>query len=291
LLDRFAQAAVFEHGLGEHTISAYAADLRDYAAFLTAQGVGEPSEVTREDILDHLISLRSDRGLTARSAARKLSSIRQFHRFLRAEGEAETDPAEDLETPRLTRGLPEVLSGTEVEALLKAPEQAGFETAARDSALLEMFYSCGLRISELAALPLRDVDFEEGAVRVRGKGAKVRLVPLGGGAAAKVRAYLPVRNAGRVKADALFISPRGNAMNRTSVWQVVKRAARAAGVTKNVTPHTLRHSFATHLLDHGADLRAVQEMLGHSDIATTQIYTHVSAERLRNAHARFHPRG
>ncbi|MBM3289246.1 MAG: hypothetical protein FJY92_03765, partial [Candidatus Hydrogenedentes bacterium] len=160
----------------------------------------------------------------------------------------------------------------------------------RDAAVLELFYSCGLRVSELAGLPLRAVSLEEGAVRVKGKGAKVRIVPLGARAMARIRAWLEVRADGRALEDALFVGARGRRMPRASVWAVVKRYARAANVAQNVTPHMLRHSFATHLLDRGADLRAVQEMLGHADISTTQIYTHVSTDRLGKAHRAFHPR-
>jgi integrase/recombinase XerD len=160
----------------------------------------------------------------------------------------------------------------------------------RDAAILELFYACGLRISELAALPLRDLSFDEGAVRVRGKGSKVRLVPLGARAMVRIRAWVLARAEAKAIDDTLFVGPRGRRMTRGSVWSVVKRYARAANVTQNVTPHMLRHTFATHLLDNGADLRAVQEMLGHTDIATTQIYTHVSTERLSKAHRTFHPR-
>jgi integrase/recombinase XerD len=240
-------------------------------------------------VLDHLIALRKEERLTARSAARHLSAIRRFHAFLRGERITNTDPTEGFDAPRLTRALPHVLSSIEIERMLNMPDQSKPE-GVRDAAILELFYSCGLRISELAKLPLRDVSLEEGAVRVRGKGSKVRLVPLGTRAIEKVCAWVGVRNSGKMLDDTLFLGSRGNRMSRTSVWQVVKRYARAANIRQNVTPHMLRHSFATHLLDNGADLRAVQEMLGHSDIATTQIYTHVSADRLSKAHRAFHPR-
>ena len=287
-LDQYLRATVFESGLSEKTISAYASDLRRYFARLDEMGIEAPDDVLREDLLDHLIALRKE-NLSARSVARHLSSIRRFHRFLREERLAETNPAEDFDSPRILQSLPHVLSSAEVERLIDAPD-ATTPAGIRDAAILELFYSCGLRISELAALPLNNVSLEESAVRVFGKGAKVRLVPLGEKAIARVGAWLDVRGRGKIKDKTLFLSSRGTRMGRTSVWGVVKQAARAANIRQNVTPHMLRHSFATHLLDHGADLRAVQEMLGHADIGTTQIYTHVSTDRLAKAHREFHPR-
>jgi integrase/recombinase XerD len=289
LLDRFMEAAVFEWGLAEKTLQAYGADLRRYLAFLTAEGLDDPADVTREHILDHLIALRHE-GLAAQSAARHLSAVRRFHAFAHNEGLVPGDPASDFDTPQRRRSLPGVLARGHVEAMLAAVDTAE-PAGLRDAAILEVFYSCGLRISELATLPLRDVSLEESAVRVRGKGNKVRLVPLGAEARRRVGAWLAVRAELQPRQDTLFVSRRGRRMSRSSVWGVVKRYARAANVPHNVTPHMLRHSFATHLVDNGADLRAVQEMLGHADIATTEIYTHVSAERLRQAHRRHHPRG
>ncbi|HOJ34188.1 MAG TPA: site-specific tyrosine recombinase XerD [Candidatus Hydrogenedentes bacterium] len=287
-LDRFMESAVFESGLAEHTLSAYAGDLNGYLTYLESQGITDPSCITRKNILDHLIELRK-KGLSTRSAARHLTAIRRLHAFLREEGFADHDPAEGFETPRSVRTLPHVLSQRQVEDMLVMPDASTVE-GARDAAILELFYSCGLRISELATLPLRDVSLEESMVRVRGKGAKVRLVPLGEEAIARIRLWLEKRTAWPIRDDTVFISRRGRRMSRTTVWKVVKHYARAAGIPFNVTPHMLRHSFATHLLDHGADLRAVQEMLGHADISTTQIYTHVSSERLSRAHREFHPR-
>jgi len=288
LLDRYIESAVFELGLSEKTLSAYGGDLSRYLAFLEENGVESPGEVLREDILDHLIALRNE-GLAARSTARHLCAIRSFHRFLCEERITECDPGADIDSPRLIRSLPHNLSYDAIERLIAAPDPATPE-GIRDAAILELFYSCGLRISELAKLPLRDVSLEESSVRVRGKGTKVRLVPLGARAIAKIQAWLEVRGAGKVREDALFLSPRGRHLGRTTVWRIVKRYARAANIPENVTPHMLRHSFATHLLDNGADLRAVQEMLGHADISTTQIYTHVSVERLSRAHKDHHPR-
>ncbi|NUM54393.1 MAG: tyrosine recombinase [Candidatus Hydrogenedentes bacterium] len=288
LVDRFLQTAVFEAGLAEATVAAYAADLRAYIEFLDASGINDPKRITRDIVLDHLIALRKT-PLAARSSARHLSAIRRFHAFLRDERETGADPTEGFDSPKLKRGLPKVISPTDIERMLAAPD-TGKRDGIRDSAILELFYSCGLRISELANLPLRDVSLDEGAIRVRGKGSKVRLVPLGARAMTRVRAWLSVRADAPVKDDTLFVGPRGRRMPRASVWSVVKRCARAANIAHNVTPHMLRHTFATHLLDNGADLRAVQEMLGHTDIATTQIYTHVSTDRLVKAHRAFHPR-
>lgn len=287
-VDRFLQTAVFEAGLAEATVAAYAADVRAYVEYLEAVGVRGPNDITREIVLDHMIALRKA-PLAARSAARHLSAIRRFHAFLRDERALDTDPTEGFDSPRLKRGLPKVISPVDIERMLRAPDAAAPE-GARDAAVLELFYSCGLRISELANLPLRNVSLEEGAIRVKGKGAKVRLVPLGARAVQRVRAWLAVRVENKALDDTVFVSARGRRMTRGAVWGIVKRYARAANVAHNVTPHMLRHTFATHLLDNGADLRAVQEMLGHTDIATTQIYTHVSTDRLSKAHRAFHPR-
>lgn len=287
-LDRYLEAAVFESGLSEKTLSAYAADLRCYLECLEEHGVEHPGDILREDILDHLVDLQAN-GLSPRSAARHLSAIRGFHRFLFDEEIVPADPTEGFDSPRLLRALPHYLTAEEVERLLAAPDHAP-KNGPRDAAILELFYSCGLRLSELAKLTLQDVSIEESFVRVRGKGAKMRLVPLGGRARARIHAWLPIRAKGAVKDNTVFLSARGRRMNRVAVWKVVKQHARAANIAQNVTPHMLRHSFATHLLDHGADLRAVQEMLGHADISTTQIYTHISIERLSQAHKKFHPR-
>lgn len=288
LLDRFMESAIFEAGLADQTLAAYGADLRAYLDHLRQEGIDAINDVVREDIADHLAGLRA-RGLSARSAARHLSAIRRFQRFLRNEGLAAGNPAEGLDAPHLGRALPHVLHGEEVERLLAAPDTTT-PRGVRDAAMLELFYSCGLRISELARVPVKDVVLEESAVRVRGKGSKVRLVPLGRQAILRVHAWLKLRAAGPVKDDALFTGRSGRGLGRTAVWAMVKRYARLANIQQNVTPHMLRHSFATHLLDNGADLRAVQEMLGHADIGTTQIYTHVSTERLGKAHKQCHPR-
>jgi len=288
LVDQYMEAAVFEFGLADKTLDAYAADLQRYVDGLDEKGVSQPDDIIREDLTDHVIAL-CEEGLSTRSVARHLSAIRGFHRFLCAERITEKDPTDGFDTPRLLRALPHVLSYEEVERLIDAPDPKA-KHGVRDAAMLELFYSCGLRISELANLPLRDVSIEESALRVQGKGWKVRLVPLGKRAIERLRAWLAVREKGPILDDTLFLSSRHKRMSRSGVWEVVKYHARVAGIRQNVTPHMLRHSFATHLLDNGADLRAVQEMLGHSSIATTQIYTHVGVERLTQAHKNFHPR-
>ena len=288
LIDRYLEASVFESGLAEKTLAAYASDLRRYVARLDESGVQKPDDILREDVLDHLIALRKEQ-LSARSVARHLSAIRRFHLFLAGERLMKHNPTEDFDSPRIVKSLPHVLSADEVERLIGSPDLSE-EAGIRDAAILELFYSCGLRISELGQLSLRDVSLEESSVRVRGKASKVRIVPLGKRAGERVQAWLDVRPRWKAKRPTLFLSTRGNPMNRTGVWQVVKEAARTANIRQNVTPHMLRHSFATHLLDNGADLRAVQEMLGHANISTTQIYTHVSTDRLSKAHQEFHPR-
>ena len=288
LLDNYLETAVFEAGLSDRTVAAYAGDLRCYVDFLEENGIGSPGGIVREVILD-LVGFLVAKGLTPRSITRKISAIRRFHRFLHDEGLAPANPAADFDSPRLMKRLPRALTGEEIERLIAAPENDP-TSGVRDAAILELFYSCGLRISELAALAVRDVALEESAVRVRGKGGKVRFAPMGERAIRKTAAWLRRREELKPRDDALFLSRRGQRMGRTSVWKVVKRHARAANIRQNVTPHMLRHSFATHLLDNGADLRAVQEMLGHADISTTQIYTHVSVKRLGRAHKQFHPR-
>ena len=286
--DRFIELAVFELGLSEKTLSAYGDDVARYLQYLAGTGVTNALKIEKAHVLDHIGGLGAE-GLNKRSVARHMSAIRRFHFYLMDEGLVEEDVTESIAMPRLDKTLPHYLSREEVERLLKAPYEAQNHQE-RDAAILELFYSCGLRVSELANLPLSGVQLEESSLRVRGKGTKVRLVPLGESVIRKVEAWLQVRNRMEVKDNTLFLSNRGKRMTRETIWHRVKIHARAANITQNVTPHLLRHSFATHLLDNGADLRAVQEMLGHSAIHTTQIYTHVSSERLSKAHDEFHPR-
>ncbi|MBI1317848.1 MAG: site-specific tyrosine recombinase XerD [Candidatus Hydrogenedens sp.] len=288
-LDRFMEMMVLEAGLSDHTLAAYGSDLRRYLEVLEDRGIDRLATILREDIVDHLQGMR-DEGMSARSTARHLSAIRRFHAFLLEESIAESDPAVNFETPRLERRLPKFLTTEEVERLLKIPDPAE-PVGARDAAVLELLYSCGLRVSELSNLKMKELDFAESEVRVLGKGSKVRLIPVGIEALRKVQHWLSLRPQLQPKVSNLFVSVRGNPYSRNAIWKLVTACARRANIKKDLTPHTLRHSFATHLLDGGADLRAVQEMLGHSSITTTQIYTHVSTSRLADAHRKFHPRG
>lgn len=288
LLDAFIESVIFEAGLAEATLSAYGQDIRRYLLSLEEADIAHPKDIVREDILDHLIGLRKD-GLSSRSAARHLSAIRRFHQYLCDEDVCTLNPVHDFDSPHLVKRMPYVLSALDVEKLIKAPGLED-EDGIRDTAILETFYSCGLRLSELASLTLRNLSFEEGHVKVRGKGSKVRLVPLGDSAQTALGRWIAIRENCNPKEPTVFLTSNGHRMGRTIVWKVVKRAVLKANLPSGVSPHTLRHSFATHLVNHGADLRSVQEMLGHADISTTQIYTHVSTDRLARAHQSHHPR-
>jgi integrase/recombinase XerD len=253
--------------------------------------VRDPARLTRV-LLREFVFLLKDLGLSPASIRRNVSAVRTYYGFLLGEGRVTEDPSDRLESPRRGRVLPETLSVTEVESLLGAPSLE-HPLAWRDRALLELAYGAGLRVSELCALGLADLLLTENLVRVFGKGSKERLVPIGRSVIGAVSVYLhtmrPELDRGRSKGRVL-LNARGEPLSRVGAWGVVKRAAQRAGITKPVTPHTLRHSFATHLLEGGADLRAVQEMLGHADLSTTQIYTHVDREYLRSVHKQFHPR-
>jgi len=290
-LKPFIEYLMVERSLSANTCDAYTRDVLRYMSFLADEArVSAPTRIMGEDVLDHLLELKES-GLTARSIARHLAAIRLFHKYLSAEGLLDNDPTENFDTPRIWRRLPEVLSPLEVDRLLGVQMAEG-PRGVRDGAILELFYSCGLRVSELAGLRLDDLDLATRVLRCRGKGNKERVIPIGGKAVEKLNAYLSARGTfcKRTDADALFLTRLGKGFTRQNIWKIIKATALRAGLSKNVTPHTLRHSFATHLLNNGADLRAVQEMLGHADISTTQIYTHVTQDRLRQAHAQFHPR-
>ena len=286
----FIDFITVERGLSQNTVAAYRSDIYRYLRYLMEQaGVKGPNDVVADDVVDYLLHLK-DSGLSSRSIARHLSSIRLFHRYLLSEKVAAHDPTADFDSPRTWRKLPTVLSPSEVERLLAVTCPDSFR-GVRDAAILELMYSAGLRISEVIGITVDHVNLKDGYVRCRGKGDKERLVPMGSAATTKLLHYLEER--GRAKGaecDALFLTRLGRGFTRRGLWKLVKELARRAGIRKNITPHTLRHSFATHLLDGGADLRAVQEMLGHADISTTQIYTHVGQDRLRQIHARYHPR-
>ncbi len=289
-LDAYLDHLTVERGLSPRTIEAYAKDLARYVAFLEAR------ERSLEDadpafVAEFLLSL-SGAGLSARSQARYLSALRGWHRYLVAERILEDDPTALVDRPKLGRRLPHVLSLDEVRRLLDTPAGDSPEQL-RDRAMLHLMYAAGLRVSELVGLELGDVNLEAGFVSAYGKGRKRRLVPIGRPAQTLVRRYLSEVRPRWAKPGQrkVFLTRRRAPMSRQGFWKNVKRYAAAAGITKNVSPHKLRHSFATHLLAGGADLRVVQAMLGHADIATTEIYTHVTTERLRDTHARHHPRG
>ncbi len=278
-----------ERGLSDNTISAYG---RDLAQFSQALREKPPAEITRNDILEHLMKLR-DRDLAPSSVGRKLVAIKVLFRFLAGQGVLRTDPSGVIESPRLMKGLPEVLDVEEVTRLLRAADGRGGKKSVRDRAILELLYASGLRVSEAAGLKLSDLNAEAGFLRCVGKGGKERVVPVGKHALRWIAKYLAeARAAFAPKPDArqIFLNRFGRGLSRQSVWMIIKHYAKAAGIRKSVKPHTLRHSFATHLLEAGADLRVVQELLGHSSIATTQIYTHVDRTRLKAIHAKFHPR-
>ena len=290
-LDVFVGYLHAERGLAARTVEAYARDLVEYLASLDSAGVGTPHDVRGHHVRRHLDALAA-RGLSARSRARHLAALRVFHRFLVAEQHAQEDPTAHTETPRAGRRLPVVLSLQEVEALLEAPRATG-PAGVRDRAMLALLYATGLRVSELVSLPVDALRLDAGFLVARGKGNKERLVPVGSRALEAVRSYLgesrPALLRGRA-ARALFVTPRGRGFTRQGFWKLVCRYSRAAGIAKRVSPHKLRHSFATHLVERGADLRSVQAMLGHADLATTQIYTHVDARRLVGVYDRAHPR-
>jgi len=291
VLDLYLAHLRIEKGLAANSVEGYARDLRRYLDDLAGQGLTDWKQARREHLLAHLEHLVA-RGISSRSQARALSAIRALHRLLVAERLAEVDPTEDVEGPRPSRKLPQLLSRDEVEALLAAPD--GRKAAGvRDRAMLEVLYATGLRVSELVGLSVNDVHLETRMLLARGKGSKERIVPLGAPAAKAIAAYLAAARApllrGRVSKD-LFVTPRGKRLTRQGFWKLLGRYARAAGIRRRISPHKLRHSFATHLLAGGADLRAVQAMLGHADITTTQIYTHVERSHVQRVYAQHHPR-
>ncbi len=291
LLREFIDSLWLERGLSPHTRNAYLTDLRGFALWLAGRG-SSLRQAGREAILDHL-GWRLQQGYQARSTARLLSALRTFYRYLLRERLIHEDPTLQVELPQLGKPLPKSLSEAEVEALLAAPDIAE-PLGLRDRAMLEVLYACGLRVSELVALSLEQINLRQGVLRVLGKGSKERLVPLGEEALIWLQRYQAEARglllAGR-PSSVLFPSQRGEQMTRQTFWHRIKLHARHAGILKPLSPHTLRHAFATHLLNHGADLRVVQLLLGHSDLSTTQIYTHVAKARLQALHAAHHPRG
>ena len=291
LIDRFLDALWLEKGLSDNTRDAYRSDLALFNGWLQEQGA-QLLAVSREAILDHL-AWRVDKAYKPRSTARFLSGARGFYRYLLREKLISVDPTLQVDMPQLGRPLPKSLSEADVEALLGAPDLSE-AIGQRDKAMLEVLYACGLRVTELISLTLEQVNLRQGVLRVMGKGSKERLVPMGEEAIVWIERYMRGARdellAGR-PSDVLFPSQRGEQMTRQTFWHRIKHQAAVAGIGKSLSPHTLRHAFATHLLNHGADLRVVQMLLGHSDLSTTQIYTHVARARLQEMHAKHHPRG
>ena len=289
IIDRVLDALWMERGVSDNTLAAYRSDVLKFAAWLEQKGINL-QHAHDADLRLYLAGLDYR---SMRTLSRRLSSLRQFYGYLVREGEMQHDPTVRIESPRLGRPLPKSLTEEEVEALLQAPD---VETplGLRDRCMLEVLYATGLRVSELVGLMLTQINQRQGLVRVTGKGNKERLVPMGAEALDWLQKYLQDARPLLVKThaiDALFPNRRGAKMTRQAFWHLIKRHARLAGISKPLSPHVLRHAFATHLLNHGADLRVVQMLLGHSDISTTQIYTHVARERLKSLHAEHHPRG
>jgi len=291
IIEVFLDAVWMEQGLSANTLAAYRADLTGLATWLAGQG-SDLLGVGRDKLLAYLAQ-RAVEGAKPRSTARLLSALRHFYRYQVREARLSLDPSAQIASPRLGRDLPHILTEADVDALLAAPD-AETELGMRDRAMLEVLYACGLRVTELVQLRLEQVNLRMGCLRVLGKGSKERLVPLGEHSLDWLGDYLRTARPALLQGcpgNDLFVTQRGRAMTRQAFWYLIKRYARRAGISKPLSPHTLRHAFATHLVNHGADLRVVQLLLGHSDLSTTQIYTHVARERLKELHAIHHPRG
>lgn len=289
LIEAYLQVLWLEYGLSDNTRMAYASDLRQFEQFLGQRSLLEASS---QDI-NQYFKLRQEQGFTRRSVARVLSSLKRFYAHLLREGFLNQDPCELLSAPKLPKRLPDALNESDVEALLAAPNTLA-DLGLRDRAMLEVLYASGLRVSELVNLHFQQVNLRMACLRVKGKGDKERLVPVGEVAMDWLQRYLQDSRETILvnrQSDYLFVTHRGTAMTRQGFWHIIKRYALQAGIEKHLSPHTLRHAFATHLLNHGADLRVVQLLLGHSNLSTTQIYTHVAKQRLKQLHSEFHPRG
>ena len=290
-VEQFRDYLALEAGHSRHTVESYLRDVQRFATHAAEQGRKSPDDVTPASLREFVYALK-DAGLAPSSIHRQISALRTYYRFLVGEGHARTNPTERLESQKRWRSLPTVLTVLEIDRLLSAPNPDE-PLGSRDRALLELGYATGGRVSELVGIKASDVFFEEGIARLFGKGAKQRLVPVGrralGAVALYSRSVRPTLDKGKSK-GVLFLNARGGPLSRVGAWGIIKNAAKRAGITKRVTPHTLRHTFATHLLEGGADLRAVQEMMGHADLATTQLYTHVDRDYLRSVHRKYHPR-
>jgi len=294
LLGHFAGFLSLERGLSINSVEAYKTDLRDFSGWLSSNSRPAFDGLTREDIVDYLSSCK-DKGYETTTLARRLVSIKVLFRYLFQERLIAADITDVMDSPKLWRILPDFLSARETESLLNAFPASGKDALSfRNRTMLETMYACGLRVSETADLKLRSVNFDDEIMRVLGKGSKERIVPIGRTALGLLRKYIEKVRPELAKAgpeeQSLFLSHNGHRLDRERIWAIVKEAAKVAGISKNIHPHTLRHSFASHLLENGADLRIIQEMLGHADIATTQIYTHVDQRRLLSVHKKFHPR-
>ncbi len=293
ILDRFADSLWLNEGLARNTIESYRRDVGQFARWLEETRRSSLLSAAPSDLQRHLAWQVETRHAKPRTTSRLVSSLKRFFQFAVREGLRKDDPAVDLDSPKLPRSLPKSLSESEVEALLEAPD-TGTPQGVRDRAMLETLYASGLRVSELVGLKTMQASLDMGVVRVLGKGSKERLTPLGEEAVAWIDRYQresrPVLLGGK-RTDALFVTGRGGPMTRQGFWKLVRRYAFLAGIERAISPHTLRHAFATHLINHGADLRVVQLLLGHADISTTQIYTHVARERLKQLHRKHHPRG
>ena len=290
-LEQFRDFLALEAGNSRNTVESYVRDIARLASWATPMGVRRPDDLTASQLREFIYHLK-DVGLSPATIHRQISAMRTYYRFLVGEGHAARDPSERLESPKRWRVLPSVLTVAEVEKLIAGPD-TDTPLGIRDHALLEFAYATGARVSELVGVKQQDVVFEDGIARLFGKGAKERLVPVGrralGAVALYAREIRPTLDRGQGR-GVLFLNARGRPLSRVGAWGVIKQAARRAGIAKRVTPHTLRHTFATHLLEGGADLRAVQEMLGHADLTTTQLYTHIDRDYLRTVHKQFHPR-
>ena len=291
LIDEFLNYLTVEKGLSKNTISSYRTDLVHFMEHLAAKGIADIDRIKRQDITDYMLSLK-DRGISGNSISRALVAIKMFYKFLVQERLAKDDVPGILESPKLIRPLPNVLAISEVDKLLAAPDIRDW-MGIRDKAALELMYATGMRVSEMVDLAVDGLNLDVGFIKCKGKGSKERIVPLGKKAKEALARYLEKVRPKLLKSKQdshVFLSRLGRKISRQSFWKMIKKNARLARIKKEIMPHTLRHSFATHLLERGADLRVVQEMLGHADIATTQIYTHINKERLKSIHRQFHPR-
>ena len=293
-IDRYLAHIEHNRNFSQQTLRAYRNDLHQYLAFLHAEGCGSFGDVNRL-LLRKFLAFQKKQAYSKTTIARKFVSIRSFYKFLCREGVLEFNPVEGIRTPKQSKTLPEFMSVTDVEKLLNTPD-SNMTSGARDTAIMEVLYSTGMRVSELAGLDVSDVDFTDGVVKVKGKGKKERLLPIGSHALNAVQMYIDKRNADALvriasrNTRALFLNNRGGRLTERSVARMLEKYAKMAGMSAGISPHTFRHSFATHLLDRGADLRSVQELLGHANLSTTQIYTHITTERLRQVYNKAHPR-